>query len=96
MIESTFLSILYLFQIEQKSKWTEEGAVKKLKHNIEPKTAYNWQKHGNDKDNYWQKSGRRLSEELKHGYFDARRKNFEIRNLTDNELNFLLEYVCNT
>ena len=29
-------------------------------------------------------------------FSDARKKNFAVRNLTESELNFLLEYVCNS
>ena len=86
------------FQIEQKSKWTEDAVLKKLKQNYEPKKA-NWQRNTGSNEmvtNYWQRSGRRLSEELVQGCYDARRKNFEVRHLTDSELNFLLEYVCNS
>ena len=42
----------------------------------------------------WQRSGRRLGEELRRGCSEARRTNFQIRNLTERELSFLLEYVC--
>ena len=71
--------------MEKNAKWTQDVAVNKLKDTIEPK-----------KQIYWQRTGRRLSEELVTGFSDARKKNFAVRNLTESELNFLLEYVCNS
>ena len=91
---------ILLFQLEQKSKWTEDTMVRKMKQNHEPKKPVSYMSpvdgSGNSVANYWQRSGRRLSEELVKGCYDARRKNYEIRNLTESELNFLLEYVCNS
>merc|ERR1739844_748563 len=80
----TLLFTSYL-QVEKNGKWTQDVAVNKLKDTIEPK-----------KQIYWQRTGRRLSEELVTGFSDARKKNFAVRNLTESELNFLLEYVCNS
>ena len=73
--------------------------VKKLKQTQEPKKPCPYISAANSSSNvanYWQRSGRRLSEELVKGCYDAKRKNYEIRNLTESELNFLLEYVCNS
>ena len=77
----------FLLQIDQNSKWTQEVGVKKLKDNIEPKKPVTWQR-----------PGRRLSERLvtSLSLAEARKKNFSVRNLTESELNFLLEYVCNS
>ena len=88
--------ISMFLQIEQKSKWTEDTVLKKLKQTIEPKKPSNYWKSSNEYPGHpWSRTGRRLSEELVSGCCDARRKNYDIRHLTDNELNFLLEYVCN-
>ena len=80
------------------AKLTEDAMVRRLKQNQEPKKPcpYIATDGGNNVANYWQRSGRRLSEELVKGCYDAKRKNYEIRNLTESELNFLLEYVCNS
>ena len=71
--------------MDKNGKWNQDTAVKNLKATMEPK-----------KQIYWQRTGRRLSEELVAGFSDARKKNFAVRNLTESELNFLLEYVCNS
>ena len=59
--------------------------MRKLKDNIEPKKVVGWHR-----------TGRRLSEELVMSITDARRKNFTVRSLTESELSFLLDYVCNS
>ena len=72
--------------MEKNVKWSQDVAVKNnLKDTMEPK-----------KQIYWQRTGRRLSEELVNGFSDARKKNFSVRNLSESELNFLLEFVCNS
>ena len=85
-MEKLLISV-FLLQIDQNSKWTQEVGVKKLKDNIEPKKPVTWQR-----------PGRRLSERLVTSFSlaEARKKNFSVRNLTESELNFLLEYVCNS
>ena len=86
MIITTSIEVyLFYLQMEKNQKWTQDVAVKNLKDTIEPK-----------KQIYWQRTGRRLSEELVTSFSDARKKNFAVRNLTESELNFLLEYVCNS
>ena len=37
-----------------------------------------------------------LTDKLLGGFYDARRKDFQIKNLTEDEINFLFEYVCNS
>ena len=79
------IPMFFFLQIDQKTKWPQESPVKKLKENIEPKAVSGWHR-----------TGRRLSEELVMNMAEARRKNFTVRSLTDSELSFLFEYVCNS
>ena len=83
----------FLFQVVKRAGWVSGWAEDVLLNNMKKKTL---QRKDTDPREHKAKLDDRVQSRLLGDFYDAQKKEFELRNLSKDEISFLFEYVCTT
>ena len=85
------LLLYFLFQVLKRAGWVSGWAEDVLLNNMKNTL----QKRDTDPKENKGKLDERVQSRLLSDFYDAQKKEFELKNLSKDEISFLFEYVCN-